>query len=347
MPHLINEKTAADTLANTGFKEAIITKVNRTEDSADIICGNVSYSGVPIFYNCDCAGAIISNGALEASSDAFASGDAVMVRFYNGAPSHIIGFTGPLWPCIAVPAFVFDSLIFSERYERFDSIDDRFYDRYTPLTLTDAEAEISTYINDANADISTGFVSFQTHWVDTEYHRDTQFLFNGDTVYSTYNHETTDNVFNGTRSNVFGAYIHPETGWGAAVYQINTFYDWKPRESGRVTFDFYLFTSIGGVSLLASAECDVNGYTSFATGEAVENVSFHYSSDPDSGGMLTGIFGIYEAGTFTSDGSTNQINIGDEQGKRIVRVTETEASAVSLPDTEELSAGYDIYIKKR
>jgi len=344
----IEEINALDTLEKTGFQTGTITALNRQTDTADINCNGSAYTSIPVFYNAPCAGGTQSNGSLAGCSDAFASGDEVIVRFYSGRPSHIIGFSGFLWPCIATPAFVFGSdsgdLILNERHIRFDDItDSRFYDRYTPTEILGAEAEISTYINEPDADVSSGFISFQTHWTDSMFHRETQFLFNGEPVYSTYNYETYSNVFNGTRSNVFGAYIHQQTGWGAAFYQINTFYDWKPRTFGRVEFDFYFYSSTTGSVKIASAVSEVTGGYSKATGTALETSYIKQSADM----IFTGLFSLWEAESFTSDGSTNLLNTGEPLEKKMVNISEENTGITPLPEAEGLSESYDIYIKNR
>lgn len=241
MAYRIKSISTLDPAEYIAYESGIITQVNSLNDTADVQTSSQTYNDVPVFYNCPEASAVQRNGALKNSSDAFCRGDEVIVRIYQGAKTHIIGFTGDLWLYIKVPAFVFaGGYLFNESEESFSPISSElFHTRYKEIQLETCSENFTTYINNDDADISEGFVSSQTHWTDSRYNRDSKFYFNGELFYQTYNNETFTGTFNGTRSNIIGSYVHPDSGWGVCIYQINTFYDWRPHISGRIKFDFF------------------------------------------------------------------------------------------------------------
>lgn len=352
-------RTTAYPVKKIGYLKGSVRSVDRKKDTADVDCGGQIYRSVPVFYNCPAAGAVLQSGPLKNSARAFAKGDEVLVRTFDGKPSHVIGFTGDLWPCIKTPAYVYGGYVLDENSTSFSMPGSSlFYERYKALAAEQCWAFFTTYINDENADTGTGFVSVQKHWTDTEYHRDTKCYMNGNFIFQTLNDETFDHVFNGTRSNILGSFIHPdESGQGCLVYQVNTFYDWKPRTSGRVVFDFYLYITDGTHTKLATAECIVTGSVSPASGLAVKCGDFHAASDELTGRLLYGNVQITDAGSFSSDGSTNSISTGDSRSAHLLFSTGDETEMLTVPLSSEgvlsLPDGYvspddiNIYIKNR
>ncbi|PLX65999.1 MAG: hypothetical protein C0602_12770 [Denitrovibrio sp.] len=305
MTHRTKCANTLDVVENISYQEGVVTHVDYEKDTADFVSGGITYKEVPVFYNHPDAKKEQRNGSLNGSSKAFCRGDEIIIRMFRNEPSHIIGFISSLWPCIKVPAFVFtgaNPYAYDEHTGGYEKIESTlFYERYKTLTLGTCYASFTTYVNQQNADISTGFVSAQTHWTDSKYHRESKFYYNGESIYNTYNNETFSNVFNGTRSNILGAYTHPDNGWGALIYQVNTFYDWKPRVSGRVKFDFYIYTSTGTHTKLATAEADVTGASVQATGSIVYSPAIYKANDDFTGEIFAGSLKIYDACTFSSD----------------------------------------------
>jgi hypothetical protein len=282
---------------------------------------------------------------------------------YKGSPSHITGFAGDIWPCISTPAHIFTGQVSAARYVydaqdgQFILIDnDKFYDRYQKLTLSYSAASIY-YTSDTDVDYNTGFVAVKTAWTDTEAHRDTEFYLFGDLIFSTSNRETTDGVLNGTRGNILGAFIHPESGWGTLVYQVNTFYDWMPQVSGSVLFDYYIYCSGGIHTKLASAAADITGVSSQGSGFVASMPVFYSAVDKTSGNMQFGSVVISEAGTFSSDGSTNIIGASQYHNFTFFSRDEASESSFSIPVSDggyistemgdPVHSTYDIYMKKR
>ncbi|PLX68630.1 MAG: hypothetical protein C0603_05615 [Denitrovibrio sp.] len=365
MSYKLYSNNTLDPVENISFQTGYVTEVDYLNDTAIIDCGTI-YQSVPIFYNCPSAGSEQSNGSLERSSSAFCKGDEVVVRFYKGSPSHIIGFKDELWPCIKTPALLFRSEIDDYFLDIDNSVFNKvgnslFYDRYKELALTNDSVEITTYINQPDADISTGFVSYQIHWIDGKMNRYTQMYFNGELIYSTLNNETNWHVFNGTRSNILSLCVHPVTGWGSMIYQINTYYNWQPQESGRVEFDFYLYTSTGTHIKLASAEVNVTGEYSQATGLALSDQIVLSGTDEQIGNISLGNIDISEAGVFSADSSTNYIGTADNISKVILKTSEGANTPIDqlitidtnsnggplLTDGTPTDFNNEIYIKKR
>jgi len=361
----IESKNALDPAFYIGYQKGAVLKVNHAEDTADIEIDGKIHLGVPVFYNCAKSGSIRKNGALKNSSLAVTRGDEVIVRTDKGKPSHITGFTDGLWPCIKTPAYVFSNaqhrFLLDEKTLGFSKIDADIFDkRYKPVSTGFMYNSVTTYINDPEPDISEGFCTVQTHWTDSRMHRKTDVFFNGNKIYSTFNSETSEGVFSGTRSNIFGVYIHPLTDWGCMVYQVNTFYGWMPQASGRVVFDFYMYTSTGTHTKLCSAQADISGEISAGTGEVLRLADVRYITGEDTGEMLTRRIQISEAGNFSSDGSTNYIS-PDSGIRTLYSLTEEGADKpydsifqLSTDSSRNLTSGdesfadtFDIYVKDR
>lgn len=359
----IYSKTTEDPILNIGYCKAAVLKIDRVNDTGDIDCGNNVYESVPFFYNCPSAGSVMENGAVKGASKAFAIGDDVLVRVYRGKPSHITGFAGDIWPCISTPAHLFTGqsgsrYIYDTQDELFMAVDcDGFYDRYEKLTLSYSSVSVKTYINAPEIDYSAGFVAVENTWTDTEAHRDTGYYYMGEQIFFTSNHETGDGVINGTRGNILGAFIHPDTGWGTLVYQINTFYDWLPQVSGSVDFDYFIYSS-GGIHLkLTSARADVTGVSSAGSGLIASMPAFYSATDEKAGAEQFGKIVISDAGAFSSDGSTNIINGSQYREIAYFSRDGTTESSFDIPvgdngyiatDTgDPVYSSFEIYMKKR
>jgi hypothetical protein len=298
-----------------------------------------TYKAEP-FYNCP-----------GIASHAFAAGDEVIVRMYQGDATHVIGFTGDNWACFKTPAIVFDDGAYYDG-EIIPSPTEELLDRYVQLDRYDCAGGYTFYKNNSAAATDDAFTAIETDWSDGMWHRDTSFYYRDELVYHTYNYETYSHIFNGTRSNVFGRFIHPESGVGCKVYQVNTFYDWAPETSGRVTFDCYLYSSSGVHTRISSAYCDVTGASTQAYGDIVTNVECTASSSEGGEHILTLRADIAQAGLFTSDGSTNILPNADELRKQyavfITSGDTTENSLFALAaDDDQYNAELGIYVKKR
>jgi len=341
----IANRNAYDPVENISYTAGKILSVDFLNTCADVSCNGVTYNNLPVLYNC--------SGGYTASA-AFARGDDVIVRLYKNSPSHIVGFSGDMWPCVKTPALTFasDSIYTYDTEDGvFTTHPEKFYDRYTPLSEYTCEVDHTFYKNDRDAEIGSGFTTIETDWTDDKWNRDTKFYYEQELVYSTYNNETFANVFNGTRSNVFGRYIQPNTRWGCMVYQINTFYNWKPQTSGKVTFDYYLYTSDGLNELVASAYANVNSASVQAFGYVVSDVDCKFVSEPSAGEMLKIDITINNAGLFTSDGSTNFVE-HDEEVKRTFCLIqegaeEPQNNLFSIDSADMPADTYKIYVKNR
>lgn len=356
-------RNTLDAVENIGFLKGEVLSVNYEHDTASLESNAQPYYDIPVFYNAPIAENVQKNDSIKSSSKAFCRGDEVIARMYKGEPSHIIGFTGDLWPCVKVPAFTFNqSYMYDEAADTFTEITSPLFNtRYKTLTKDNCSKSFTTYINQPDADISTGFVSSQTHWTDSKYHRESKFYYNGELIYTTYNNETFSHYFNGTRSNILGSYIHPDSGWGALIYQVDTFYNWRPLSSGRVIFDYYLYTSTGTHTKLATAEADITGASVQASGMCVDSVNIYSSKDSFTGEILSGTLKIYEAGIFSSDGSTNILGKNDCKEMLLISLMNGAQSpevkiskmptniygAVKMPDGGYSDGSFEIYIKNR
>ncbi|ADD69007.1 hypothetical protein Dacet_2245 [Denitrovibrio acetiphilus DSM 12809] len=339
-----------------GYMQGKVLRVDFEKDLLDVEINGMTYKGIPSFYNCPASGDVRRDGSLTGSSAAFTRGDDVVVRMFNKAPSHVTGFTADMWPCVKTPAFIFtqtETYAYDIQTETFSApMPERFSDRYMGLDKKPCAAERTSYINDDNAQLSDGFVIIEQDWTDERWNRDTRFYYGSELVYQTYNNETFNNVFNGTRSNIFGTFIQPDTLWGCMVYQVNTFYDWKPSVSGRVTADYYIYSSAGLHTKIASAECIVSGQSSEADGEVVENVSCHSLYDQYAGEMLVVDISVFKADSFSSDGSTNKVESSDMNRRAFLLITEgtdePDCKVFSIKNDSSISQGdYGIFVKSR
>ena len=298
---------------------------------------------LPVMYNCPSG---------YSSSYAFATGDDVIIRIYKDEPSHLIGFRGDSWPCVRTPAIVFETeephIYDTDSFTQHPKV---FYDRYKPLAEYECEVRHTHYVNDPDAKPDDAFTAIETDWDDGRWHRYTELYYGSELIYTTYNNETKEHVFNGTRSNAFGSYINSYTGWGCMVYQINTFSEWKPRTSGRVTFDYYFYSSTGINTRIASAYADINSASAQTYGLVVDNVSCVTLSDIYAGNIMKADITLCSGGMFTSDGTVNITEAGEEMKHTIYITTEgaeepqTEIQSMNTDDMPDDK--YRIYVKRR
>lgn len=329
---MIEVNNTLDATENISYAAGTVTKVDYEKGTADI----EGYKNLSVEYAC-----------MGSAADAFAIGDDVIVRKFAGVPSHIIGFTGDMWPSLRTPALIFDEgAPYIYRNRSAEKLPIRFYDRYEKLDEYDCAVSHTFYLNNNNAETNDAFTTIEHDWTDGRYNRDTKFYYKDELIYQTYNNETYDGVFNGTRSNVFGRFIHPESGEACMVYQVNTFYDWLPRVSGRVSFDFYIYISGLLHTRLASAKADVTGYSTQAEGSVLSEALCTALTTPDNRSILKAELTVREAGDFTSDGSTNYIGYGGSVAKSFAVASEScEFTALNNADVPSFKNG--IYIKRR
>lgn len=339
---MIHSTSIKDPLRNIGYKTGIVLGTNREAVTATVLTGGDVLT-LPVVYNCP---------AGYSSADAFAVGDDAVIRLYKGEPSHVVGFTRGSWPCVRTPALVFEA---EEPYtydtEAFIQHPAKFYDRYKPLTEYGCEVSHTHYINRSDAVTNEAFTTIETDWYDGAWNRYTEFYYGAELIYTTHNNETAAHVFNGTRSNVFGRYINPRTGWACMIYQINTFTDWKPRTSGRVDFDYYLYTSTGINMPIASAYAEVNSASAQTYGLVISEASCAILLDSYAGNIMKADITLCSGGMFTSDGSINTAEADEEMKHNICIITEgveeplTEIYGIN---TEAMpSENYRIYVKRR
>lgn len=335
----INSNEIRDAVENIGYKIGMVTDTDYENEKVTVLSSGANVT-LPVVYNC-------TSG--YSSADAFAIGDDVIVRTYKGEPSHVIGFTGDSWPCVQTPAFTFESAEpYTYESESFRQHPAKFYERYKPLKEYACEVDHTRYINDSSGETNNAFTTFITTWTDDKWHRYSEFYYGSELIYTTYNNETSSKIFNGTRSNVFGRYIDPVTGNGCMIYQINTFTNWQPQSTGRVAFDYYIYTSKGGSTLVSSAYADVNSASVQTYGLVVGETTCSVMKDAYAGSIMKADISIYTGGLFTSDGSTNITGTDEEIKHTYALITEaSQANVFSIATAEMPHNSNRIYVKRR
>lgn len=338
-----NAKEAADSIS---YRRGIVTGTDYNGGAVDVIADGVPAQSIPVVYDC---------GDGSYGPFAFCIGDDVMVRYYNGYPQNVVGFYGNLWPCIPMPSYtmISDDKVYSRSlfqdtgYVRSSLA--LFGTRYSQIEKRTCAVNYELYINKPCPDMSDKFVILETD-VGSDPSRDVNMYYDGTFVYHTYNANPSD-VFNGTRSNIIGAFINPYTKTGLLVYQVNTFTNWRPQVSGHVDFDFYLYASTGTHIRICGASCDVTGAVSAVSGECVSYAEGFRCDDEQLGRFMSCTLYKSKADTFTADQFTNTLNAGDRLSNTVLteyisadgikNVTETystdAAGMITYPDG---SAGY-------
>lgn len=308
---MINVANAKEAVDDVFYRTGTVIRADYAAETVSVLVAGQPVT-VPVFYECP-AGAC--------SAYAFCVGDEVIVRYFAGQPQYAVGFSKYLWPCVPMPSMtaVSGSSAFSrglfQQTEFVTSDLTLFGQRYAEITKKTCDSAFSVYVDQPAPDMSGRFVILETDsYVDQS--RDVKAYFDGNFLYHTYN-ANPSGVFNGTRSNILGSYVDPETGVGTAVYQINTFTDWRPLVSGHVDFDFYLYSSASGTVRLCGASCDVVGNFSQASGECVSGVTGFYCDDETCGYMFVCRIKISTAGSFYADASTNFLDSSGRLRDRI------------------------------
>ncbi|MGE4317580.1 MAG: hypothetical protein AB7E96_01640 [Deferribacterales bacterium] len=310
----ISNETALDPTENILFRRGRITRVNYADNLLDVVCDEDRFTRVPPFYACSKTG--------QHTVMAFALEDDVIVRFDKGFPTHVTGFYGSLWPCVPMPSFsiatdesVFSVSMFAET-DFMESPGQLFDTRYQKISTDGCGVEMSRYINvTPPEDLSGVFAAVEQDGTTALFwYRDTEFYYDNKFIYRTYNEESkSDGAFNGTRSNILGTYINPDTKAGVMAYQVNTFTDWIPKVSGRVDFAFFVYSSSGFHEQVAGGYSIVTGSTSTAEGDGISSVSCVYSSLTETGHMLCLTSEISELSGFSADSSVNTVRFGDKR----------------------------------
>jgi len=357
---MIYSQNALDPTENISYAEGRVTKTNHTENTVEVAVSGAAYGDLPIVYES-------ADGKPE--SYAFSVSDTVVVRLYKGVPSHIIGFKDRLWSFVPMPAEVYetDNFIMSSgllhRTELIRSQKAAFNRAYEAMKKRTCAVSTPTYINEPAPDDTNGKIySLQVHQTTNVYTRLTRYYFGSEFIYETYNEETTSGVFNGTRSNVITAHVDPISGAAFVIYQINTFTDWKPQTSGRVDFDFYLYSSLGTHEKIASAYTIVTGASSPVYGECIgyETTGF-YCEDTAGTGFFIGGFYTCSVNPFTAASGTNTVSTGayikysrfiqswapDGYGTSVINYNCDENGNIELTDGLYVSPDGNIYKKKR
>lgn len=290
------------------------------------------------------------------SAYAFSTGDVVAVRTYEGLPTHIAGFEDRLWPFIPIPAEVsisadrvFSSSLFQET-PLIESDRSMFLSAYEKLPEKECEIGFTSHVNEPAPDMEGRLVSVQTHTTGNVFSRLSKFYYNGEFIYETYNEETFGGVFNGTRSNIIAAYKDAASGRAFVIYQINTYTDWLPYTSGRVDFDFFIWSSTGLSRRICGGYSDIAGVISPATGQCIGYDTTGFFAE-DSEGMSVLVCGFYicKAESFSAPASNNFVDTGDyEQFLRFTAVSMPEGTysadrAYGCNDSGDIRLGEGIY----
>ncbi|MGE4268453.1 MAG: hypothetical protein AB7F25_13550 [Deferribacterales bacterium] len=357
---MIYSQNALDPTENISYAEGRVTKTNHSANTVEVTVDNAVYGGLPIEYE-----------SVEArpESYAFSVNDPVVVRQYKGVPSHITGFKDRLWPFVPMPAEAYetDNFILSSgllhRTEFVRSPKAAFNTAYEAMKKKTCAVSTPTYINQPAPDDTNGKIySLQVHQTTNVYTRLTRYYFGSEFIYETYNEETTSGVFNGTRSNVITAHVDPISGAAFMIYQVNTFTDWKPQTSGRVDFDFYLYSSLGIHEKIASAYALITGASSPVYGECIgyDTTGFYCEDTADTGFFISGFY-TCAVNPFTADSGVNTVSQGEYlKYGRFIQSWAPDGYGTSVSDYNcdengniELAAGLyvspdgNIYKKKR
>jgi len=218
------------------------------------------------------------------------------------------------------------------------------------------------YINQpVPADMTGQLYAVQEHRTTNVYSRLTRMYYGYEFIYETYNEETFSGVFNGTRSNIIGAYKDPVSGEAFVIYQINTFTDWLPRTSGRVDFDFYIYSSLGLHRKLATAYSEITGVSSPVYGECLNYYpNGFYFEDTQGTSIFACEFYTCAVSPFTASNNTNVVSPSATlQYIRFIHSWSPEGNdtaltiypcaedgSIELPNGESLEAGVRLYCKK-
>ncbi len=303
----IHSLNALDPTERISYAEGRVVKADHAADKVTVSVNGGTFSDLPIVYE---------SADGRPSSYAFANNDAVVVRLYEGTPSHITGFKDRLWPFIPMPAEAYETgsgimsagLFTQTDFVRSDKT--AFKEIYREMPQNDCAITQANYIDQPVPDDMTGqLYAVQEHRTTSVYSRLTRMYYGDKFIYETYNEETFSGVFNGTRSNIIGAYKDPVSGEAFVIYQINTFTDWLPRKSGRVDFDFHIYSSLGLHQKLASAYSDITGTASPVYGECIGYYpnGFYFEDTPDTS-IFACEFYTCSISPFTASNNTNVVS---------------------------------------
>lgn len=369
MSQYINSNNALDPVENISYKKGRVVKADYLGNLLDVSCGGSIHKNLPVFYRCNGGENEDIHGSTAGGSFAFTLEDEVLVRFYNGRADRVCGFYGDLWPCIPMPAMAIasDTVIYSKNLfqntEYAETDTELFLKRYTKISEKNCDTELSTYSNTSlPEDYQNRFIAVVMSGLSGDlYYRHTTVYFSGTSIYTTYNYETrSGGVFNGTRSNVIAAFVHPLTGDGVLVYQINTFTDWLPQVSGRVDFAFYIYCSSGYHELISTGYSIVSSEVSDANGTGISESSGFYTDTADTGYAFCMSASVENLMNFTAEAGEQLPTYSDKTQKLIFTLYYTEDGAVInisemeydssekllMPDGEYRYAEINFYRKK-
>lgn len=291
MAQYIRSINALDPTENISYRKGRVIRADYAENRLDVVCGDETFRRLPVFYHCTGSENTDAYGSVSGGSLAFALEDEVLVRFYKGDADMVCGFYDKIWPCIPMPAMalateekIYARSLFQET-DYTETARTLFEKRYAAITEKTCSVSLTTVSNaPLPADYHNRFIAVVTSGFDgTYYYRNTTVYFNGTPVYTTANYETTGSVFNGTRSNIIAAFVHPVTNEGILVYQVNRFTDWVPKTSGRVDFSFHIYFSSGRHEETASGYSVVTGGISEASGTGITDAQGFYTDTADTG----------------------------------------------------------------
>lgn len=302
----IYSQNALDPTWKISYAEGRVVKADHTADRITVSVNGETLSDLPIVYE---------SADGRPSSYAFSNNDSVVVRLYEGVPSHIIGFKEGLWPFVPMPADTYETatgmmssgLFTQTGYIRSEKT--LFKEIYRLMPRNSCDITQTNYIDQpVPADMTGQLYAVQQHRTTNVYSRLTRMYYGDELIYETYNEETFSGVFNGTRSNIIGAYKDPVSEEAFVIYQINTFTDWLPRTSGRVDFDFYVYSSLGVHQKLASAYSTITGASSPVYGECFNYYAngFYSEDETDTSIFICGFY-ICSVAPFTASNNTNVV----------------------------------------
>ncbi len=356
----IYSQNALDPTERISYAAGHVVKADHAADKVTVSINGETYSDLPIVYE---------SADGRPSSYAFANNDSVVVRLYEGVPSHIIGFNDRLWAFIPMPAEVYETssgimsagFLMQTDYIRSDRT--AFNTAYRQMPRNTCEITQTNYIDQPVPDNMTGqLYAVQEHRTTDVYSRLTRMYYGDKFIYETYNEETFSGVFNGTRSNIVGAYKDPISGETFVIYQINTFTDWLPRKSGRVDFNFYVYSSLGLHQKLASAYSVITGTSSPVYGECLNYYpnGFYFEDVPGTSIFSCGFY-ICTVEPFTASNNTNVVSPSsilqyvrfthswapEGQDTALTVLPCSEDGRVGLPNGEYAEPGINLYCKRR